>query len=125
MSKVYVKKEEDKRLVLDALRAVKPPYTIDIKEGGSRSLEQNRYLWGVCYETILNQGLKDEGWTNQDLHTYLLGEHFGWETIEGFGKKRIKPVHRSSTLSKMEFVDYIAFIQQKAAEMGIVIPDPE
>ena len=70
-------------------------------------------------------GLKDQGWRNEDVHEYFLGEHFGWETLDGLGRKRMKPLNRSSKLSKMEFVDYVAFIQQKAAEMGIVIPDPE
>jgi hypothetical protein len=54
----------------------------------------------------------------------MLGEHFGWETLEGFGRKRMRPIRRSSKLSTMEFQDYVAFIQQKAAELGIVIPDP-
>lgn len=93
---------------------------------GTRSLAQNAYLWGVCYTTILASGkLELEGWRKEDLHEYFLGEHFGWETIEGFGRKRMRPLNRSSNLNKMDFVDYVAFIQQKMAEIGIVIPDPE
>lgn len=93
----------------------------DIKP--TRSLPQNRYLWGVCYPSIL-QGGQLEGWTADDLHDYLLGEHFGWEVVEGFGKKRQRPIRRSSRLSKREFIDYVEFIQQRMAEHGIYVPDP-
>lgn len=86
-----------------------------------RSDEQNRYLWGVVYKTICDSL---EGWTAQDVHDYCLGEHFGWETLEGFGKKKIRPLRRSSKLTKIEFMDYVAFIQQRMAEHGIYIPDP-
>jgi hypothetical protein len=87
-----------------------------------RSDSQNRYLWGVVYRTVIEQG-KLDGWTAQDIHEYLLGEHFGWEVVSIFGKKRQRPIRRSSKLNKQEFSDYIAFIQQKMAEVGIVIPD--
>ncbi len=111
------------RLVID-LSLMKFPFIVTVKKGGTRSMSQNAYLWGLVYPTILEHGTL-EGWTKDDLHEYFLGEHFGWDVLEGFGKKRLKPLNRSSSLSKMEFVDYVAFIQQKAAEMGIVIPDPE
>jgi len=126
MIDLFITKNSDKKKLLEALRATEMPYRVTIKKGGTRSIQQNRYLWGVCYEIILEQGgLKDAGWRNDDLHQYLLGEHFGWETIEGMGAKRMRPIHRSSTLTKMEFVDYVDFIQEKAAGMGIIIPDPE
>lgn len=89
-----------------------------------RSDQQNRYLWGVCYKTILDSGHL-QGWDSEDLHEYLLGEHFGWEVIEGFGKRRLKPLRRSSALNKMEFRDYVDFIQRKMADLGIFIPDAE
>lgn len=87
-----------------------------------RSEQQNRYLWGVVYKTLCEHL---EGWDAQDVHEYFLGEHFGWEVLEGLGRKRMKPIRRSSRLNKMEFADYIAFIQRKAAELGVFIPDPE
>jgi hypothetical protein len=123
---VAVTCKNDKLRLISALKETEMPYKVKISKGGTRSLEQNAYLWGVCYETILNQGgLKDLGWRNDDVHEYFLGEHFGWETLSGLGRKRVRPLHRSSTLSTVEFMDYVAFIQEKAAGMGIVIPDPE
>lgn len=90
----------------------------------TRSNQQNRYLWGVVYPTILEFG-QLEGWTKDDLHDFFLIEHFGSEVIEGFGKRRHKPLKRSSKLSTTEFMDYIGFIQQFAAERGIYISDPD
>ena len=90
-----------------------------------RSEQQSRYLWGVVYPAVLEGGGESlRGWTAEDLHEYFLGEHFGWETLEGMGRKRIRPLRRSSKLTKMEFADYVAFIQRKAAEFGVYVPDP-
>jgi hypothetical protein len=87
----------------------------------TRSNEQNAYLWGVVYPAIL-QHLP--GWDADDLHEYFLGEHYGWETLEGLGRKRLKPIRRSSKLSTTEFGDHVAFIQRAMAEKGIYVPDP-
>ena len=125
MTDIYVANDAGKRRLLDALRETKLPYRVTIKRG-RRTLQQNAYLWGVVYPTFLREsGLDEQGWQSDDLHEYLLGEHFGWQTLEGFGRKRVKPLNRSSTLDKQEFADYVAFIQQKAAEFGVFIPDPE
>ena len=87
-----------------------------------RSDEQNRYLWGVVYPAF-EQAL--EGWDKEDIHEYLLGEHFGWQRIEGMGRAKVKPLKRSSKLTKTEFTDYVSFCQRKGAEHGIYVPDPE
>lgn len=87
----------------------------------SRSHEQNAYLWGVVYKTICDHL---PGWDADDVHEYCLGECFGWETLEGFGRKRLKPLRRSSKLSATEFSDYVGWIQRTMAERGIYIPDP-
>lgn len=91
------------------------------KHKPKRSDNQNRYLWGIVYPTILKTL---DGWDADDLHEYLLGEHFGWEVVEGFGRKRMKPIRRSSRLTKLEFVDFTQFIQRRMSEHGIYIPDP-
>lgn len=86
-----------------------------------RSDEQNRYLFGVVYKTVCDHL---PGWDKDDVHEYFLGEHFGWETLEGLGRKRVKPIRRSSRLSTTEFADYVAFIQRTMAEKGVYIPEP-
>ena len=98
------------------------PWVVEIRPHKPvRSDAQNRYLWGVCYPTICKTL---QGWDAEDVHEYCLGEHFGWETIEAFGKKRLRPIRRSAKLNKQEFSDFVAFIQRRMAEHGIVIPDP-
>lgn len=108
--------------LLDTTKA----WRIEVNEQKSkRSLQQNAYLWGVVYPTIIKAGGETlAGWTNDDIHEYLLGEHFGWEVLSGFDRKRVRPIRRSSRLSVSEFMDYLAFIQHRMAEHGIVIPDP-
>ncbi len=99
-------------------------WKIEIEEWRPRRTNaQNRYLFGVIYPAILEGG-KLEGWTNEEIHDYCLGECFGWETIEGLGRKRIRPIKRSAHLTTTEFSDYIAFIQRRMAEHGIYVPDP-
>ena len=91
-----------------------------------RTDQQNAFLWGVVYPSILEGGGEAlRGWTKQDLHEYFLIETFGSEIIEGFGRKRHKPLKRSSKMTKQEFRDYISVIEVRCAEMGIHIPEPK
>jgi hypothetical protein len=124
MTDFFISKPSDRQQAHIAIDQHELPMRIKLSMGGKRSIEQNSYLWGVCYETILAHSLREQGWTREDLHEYFLGEFHGWQTLEGFGRKKVKPVERSSGKSKMEFMEYIAFIQQKAAEIGIYIPEP-
>lgn len=87
-----------------------------------RSDSANRYLWGVVYAAFLEHL---EGWAAEDVHEYLLGEWAGWETIEGMGRKRMKPLRRSSRLNKAEFAEYVEFCIRKGAEHGVFVPSPE
>lgn len=87
-----------------------------------RSDQQNRYLWGCVYKAVCE---RLEGWSAEDVHEYCLGECYGWETVSGLGKKRMRPIRRSSKMNKTEFAGYIAWIQQRMAEHGIFIPDPD
>jgi len=90
-----------------------------------RTDQQNRFLWGVCYPAILEGGGEAlAGWTRDDIHEYMVGEWGGWETLEGFGRKRMRPIKRSSKLNKQEFSDYLLFLETRCADMGIVIPEP-
>lgn len=56
-----------------------------------RSDQQNRYLWGVAYKTLADA----TGQPAEDWHEYFLGEHFGWEESELFGKRKLRPKNRS------------------------------
>jgi hypothetical protein len=90
-----------------------------------RSDSQNAFLWGVVYPSILEGGGEAlAGWQKDDLHEFMLGEHFGWETLTLGGKTIHKPIRRSSQLNKQDFSDYLEFLSRRAAELGIVIPEP-
>lgn len=91
-----------------------------------RSEQQNRYLWGVCYATILREGGEAlRGWRDTDLHEHFLGEWAGVERMEIGTSVYLRPRKRSSRLNKQEFSDYIAYLHQRAGELGIFIPDPD
>ena len=116
--------------VLGAISTLDPMkrWDIEIRErtGVRRTDQQNRYLWGVVYAHILKAGGEAlRGWEAKDIHEYFLGEHFGWETLTGFGRKRVRPLRRSSRLNKQEFADYLDFIIRKVGEIGIDIPSPD
>jgi hypothetical protein len=85
-----------------------------------RSDDQNRALWGVAYKTLSDATGNDP----EDLHTFFLGEHFGWEVVAVMGEKKRRPMRRSSGLSTVEFAEFYNFIQRRAAEAGYYVPDP-
>lgn len=85
-----------------------------------RSDEQNRALWGVAYKALSDATGNDA----EDLHTFFLGEHFGWEVVTVMGEKKRRPMRRSSGLSTVEFAEFYSFIQRRAAEAGYYVPDP-
>lgn len=90
-----------------------------------RSLNQNAFLWGVVYPSLLESGGNMlEGFTAQDLHNFFLAEMWGTETLSAFGKTWTRPARRSSTMTKQEFSDYIRYIEDRAADMGLIIPEP-
>ena len=91
----------------------------------TRSVNQNDYLWAI-YDYILRAGGETMGgWTKDDLHEFFLITHFGSETKELFGRKRLKPLRRSSKLNKQEFSDFLETIFRFMAERGVYIPSPE
>jgi hypothetical protein len=97
-------------------------WSVEIKPHSERrSDQQNRYLWGVCYPALADA----TGYDAEDLHEFLLGEHFGWEEYDVLGHKRKRPQRRSSKMSRMEFAEYVGYVQRTAANLGVYIPDPD
>ena len=89
-----------------------------------RSSPQNSLLWALYSDALKQGGETLGGWTTDDIHEYMLGEYFGWQVCEAFGRKRQKPLKRSSRLTKMEFSDFVEFVVRKFAEHGIVLELP-
>ena len=92
-----------------------------------RSNQANRFLWGVVYPMILEHGGETlAGWRAEDLNEFYLGEYGGWEVLEGFGRKRMRPIKRSHSMNQEEFKDFLMFIESKCIDMGIgPLPEPE
>lgn len=89
-----------------------------------RTTTQNALLWSL-YENIIELGGEAlKGFTKDDLHEYFLIDYFGSETRELFGRKKLRPLKRSSRLTKMEFSDFVEHIVRKMAERGIVLKLP-
>jgi len=100
-----------------------------------RSLKQNRYLFGVAY-ALLSEAT---GYERDDIHTYLLGKHFGVRlkkvpkskyNLEGLIEVPVRTTTtdehgRRSVMGKMAFCEYVAFVQRFGAQAGVHIPDPD
>lgn len=89
-----------------------------------RSNDQNALLWALYDDVIRKGGETLGGWTKDDLHEWALGEHFGWDEHKAFGRTRLKPKRRSSTLTKQEFTDFLDWFVRRMAEFGIVLELP-
>lgn len=89
-----------------------------------RTNDQNALLWALYTDARRAGGELLGGWDSETIHEYMLGEYFGWETTEALGRKRQKPVRRSSRLSKSEFSDFVEFVVRRFAEHGIVLELP-
>lgn len=105
-------------------------WSIEIKQyRKERSDDQNRALWGVAYPALK----KATGQSVNDWHEYMLGEYFGWVDYTIFGKRKLRPARTTTTgfrgepdkLSTTDFSDYYEFIQRRARENGVHVPDPD
>ncbi len=112
----------------------KPVEVIIRRKRKYRSSPQNRYYWGAVIPLILqafidlgHEGLQTGSQDSaQMIHEFLKGKflHNGVEVADAQGQVIVLPpsTRRCST---SEFMDYLAEIQQWAAEfLCIVIPDP-
>jgi hypothetical protein len=89
-----------------------------------RSNDQNALLWSLYGDVLRLGGEMLAGWTTDDLHEFALGEFFGWDVSEAFGRKRMKPKRRSSRLTKAEFSDFVDAFVRLMAGHGIVLTLP-
>lgn len=95
-----------------------------------RSDKQRRALFGVAYKALMeHMGLRGEE-EKEELHRYFCGEFFGTKT-DALGRQR--PARTTTKdengnrdeISTAVAMEFYALIQQKAAEVGIDVPDPE
>src|SRR5690606_35697868 len=89
-----------------------------------RTSPQNALLSSLYEDAIERGGEALGGWTKEDIHEFMLGEFFGWQVCEAFGRKRQKPKKRSSRLTKTQFSEFVEFVVRRFAEHGIVLELP-
>lgn len=104
--------------------------TVTIAEAKKdRSDPQNNALYGVAYKALS----EFTGYTAPELHEVFLKGYFGSVEREIFGETVIRPRRTTTTdengtknkLSTIEFKAFYAFVQQKGAEIGCWVPDPD
>lgn len=110
------------------------PVTVEVKPlKSSRSLAQNAALFGCAYPPIMqHMGLRGER-DREDLHQFWMMEYFGTVEVDIMGKRKVRPRRTTTTneegkrdvIDKATFADFYSFIQQRSAEYGIIVPDPD
>lgn len=101
-------------------------YLLEVNSKNKRSDPQNRYYFGVIVPMV-QKGIYDLGteFTKEEVHEFLKAR---FNTIEIFNEANggfITIPQSTTRLTKEQFGEYIAKIQQFAAEfLSIVIPDP-
>jgi hypothetical protein len=94
-----------------------------------RSSQQNRYLWGCVYE-IAQEAFSEQGHigvTKDEVHEFLKNRFLsnGKEVASRETGEVIKMGSTTTTLSTVEFMDYVTQIQQFFSEFfNVNIPDP-
>jgi hypothetical protein len=122
---------EVSKAVSAALRRVENGKRVVIslrKHVNRRSDKQNRAYWGIIVPRVLEM-FTDAGndTTKEEIHEYLKehvgGPMFARVLIDPDGKRR--PVVRSSTtLTTVEWEDFMEKIRAWAAERGLILPMP-
>lgn len=84
-----------------------------------RSTDQNKYYWGVVIDIISDM----TGFSPQEAHDCMRMKFLtSMVEVENASLPRAKS---TTELTTVEFMDYVAQIQQFAAEfLGVYIPDP-
>lgn len=91
----------------------------------TRSEKQNNTIWWVYANILKLGGAATEGTTKEELHDFFLLRHFGEEVHSVFGKKKLRPVRRSSRLSKTEFAEFMNSVYDFMASQGVILPLPD
>ena len=132
MKRIFPRGTTAEQMVKAIVRMVEPldpqkPWSIEITEWKKpRTNQQLRYLFGVVYPMVLEAGGEAlQGYTREDLHDFFLGEVYGWQELNALGRAQIKPVRRTSKMTKAEFTDFLYSIENKCIDMGIgPLPEP-
>jgi hypothetical protein len=117
---------QNRKALKDLFTVKDGKYLVERSDANKRSNPQNRYYWGLVIPMIHN-GIKEMGTELTFLETHeFLKARFNISDLvnEDTGETISLPLS-TTRLNKSEFSDYVAKIQQFAAEfLNIIIPDP-
>lgn len=120
---IFRGKVENGKLILDSrermekyVSGLKGQVLVIIKKAKKiRSNKQNKYYWGVIIKTLG----EFTGYEPEEMHNALK-----WKFLK-IENNNLLSVRSTAKLSTLEFMNYIEQIIRFAAELGVVIPDPE
>ncbi len=95
-----------------------------------RTDKQRRSLFGVAYKAIMEAAGYQGDAEKRKLHENMCGDYFGWkdDPILGRVPERTTTTNEHGErdeISTLDALDMYYFIQRKAAEFGIDVPDPD
>jgi hypothetical protein len=116
---------------IDRLPATKS-WLIEVDEfHPKRSKKQRGSLFGVAYKAIMEStGLHGEQ-DKKDLHQFFCEEYFGYIEATSISPRKPKRTTTKNEAGEKDEIDTVEalkmyrFIQQRAAENGIDVPDPD
>lgn len=115
---------------IDALPETKD-WQIEIKQyRHARTLSQNAALWACAYPPLMEYMGERGDKAKERLHEYFCGEYFGWVKPK-LGQSRPRRTTTTNergerdVLDTVQMSDFYAFIQQRGAEIGVMVPDPD
>ena len=92
------------------------------RERSNRSIDQNKWLWGVAVPLVA-ECLGYDKHEHEDLHYAMVAKCYGTHHDEKLGLD--VPNRRSSKLSTREFSEYMEwFVRFASTEFGCVVPLP-
>ena len=85
-----------------------------------RTLQQNKYLFGVCYKMIADE----TGHTPEEIHEVMKSMFL--KDYADFNGQKVVIIKSTTSLNTKQFGEYVDKVKRFAAqELGIVIPDAE
>lgn len=84
-----------------------------------RSVQQNRYWWGVCYPIIAEL----TGYTEKEVHEWARGAGLPPKIVK-IGRREVETTKSTTELSVGDGVAYTSFLRQTAVDLGGYIPTP-
>jgi hypothetical protein len=96
----------------------------------TRTPKQRKALFAAAYKPIMEfVGLRGED-DKLELHSFFCGEFWGWREEPMMRKRPLRTTTKNERGERDEIsttvaLDFYAFIQQRAAEQGIYVPDPD